>query len=359
MLCRQRLVRASCPPVAGWSDIAVRSDTSANSRSACQTRGRADRDQPLPAGRRQHLRRSPRQDDLAAEPGDRRRRRGSRRARKRLVPQGGVVEPGSARRDVPAGLPAVHARTRTGWWWADVDRNEAECRAAHAESSTLLPPPTRRCWMRCGRRCPDPGQLRTRATDRLALGHDASHYFLTPTAVVTPRDAADVGRLFAVSAAQGVPLTFRSGGTSLSGQAGTAGILADTRKHFRGIDILDDGARVRVGPGRHRASGERPAGPVRPQARARPGQRDRLHARRCRGQQLQRDGLRHDAEHLPDAGVAGAGAAQRHRHRHRGGRRRREAAGRPNPRSTRGWPGCGTGSAATPSRCGSSRPSSR
>ena len=64
-----------------------------------------------------------------------------------------------------------------------------------------------------------------------------------------PHDAADVGRLFAVSAAQGVPLTFRSGGTSLSGQAGTDGILADTRKHFRGIDILDGGARVRVGPG--------------------------------------------------------------------------------------------------------------
>ncbi|WP_395728134.1 FAD-binding and (Fe-S)-binding domain-containing protein [Nakamurella sp.] len=96
---------------------------------------------------------------------------------------------------------------------------------------------------------PGPGQLRTRALDRLALGHDASHYFLTPTAVVTPRDAADVGRLFRVSAAQGVPLTFRSGGTSLSGQAGTAGILADTRKYFRDIEILDDGARIRVGPG--------------------------------------------------------------------------------------------------------------
>ncbi len=96
---------------------------------------------------------------------------------------------------------------------------------------------------------PGPGQLRTRALDRLALGHDASHYFLTPTAVVTPRDAADVGRLLQVSAARGVPLTFRSGGTSLSGQAGTDGILVDTRKHFRDIEILDDGARVRVGPG--------------------------------------------------------------------------------------------------------------
>ena len=64
-----------------------------------------------------------------------------------------------------------------------------------------------------------------------------------------PRDAAEVGRLFAAAKRAGVPLTFRSGGTSLSGQAVTGGILADTRRHFRRIEVLDDGARVRVGPG--------------------------------------------------------------------------------------------------------------
>ena len=94
-----------------------------------------------------------------------------------------------------------------------------------------------------------PGQVRSRATDRLALGHDASHFALTPSAVATPRSADEVGRLFAVSAAQRVPLTFRSGGTSLSGQAVTDGILVDTRRHFRDIEIMDGGARVRVGPG--------------------------------------------------------------------------------------------------------------
>ncbi|MEO5833899.1 MAG: FAD-binding and (Fe-S)-binding domain-containing protein [Nakamurella sp.] len=91
--------------------------------------------------------------------------------------------------------------------------------------------------------------VRSRASDRLGMAHDASHFLLTPTAVATPADADAVGRLFAVSAAHSVPLTFRSGGTSLSGQAVTDGILADTRRHFRGIEILDDGARVRVGPG--------------------------------------------------------------------------------------------------------------
>ena len=88
-----------------------------------------------------------------------------------------------------------------------------------------------------------------RATDRLAAAHDASHYQLTPQAVVAPRDAAEVGAALAAAGAANVPVTFRSGGTSLSGQAGSDGLLLDTRRHFRGIAVLDDGGRVRSGPG--------------------------------------------------------------------------------------------------------------
>lgn len=128
-------------------------------------------------------------------------------------------------------------------------KQSREARGGGDGTSTLLPPVDQGLLDALQHALPGPGQLRTRALDRLALGHDASHYFLAPTAVVTPHDAADVGRLLRVSAAQGVPLTFRSGGTSLSGQAGTAGILVDTRKYFRDIEILDDGARIRVGPG--------------------------------------------------------------------------------------------------------------
>ncbi|HNV43105.1 MAG TPA: FAD-binding oxidoreductase, partial [Ornithinibacter sp.] len=86
-------------------------------------------------------------------------------------------------------------------------------------------------------------------SDRLKMMHDASHYALLPQAVAVPVDGSEVGALFAVSAANGIPMTFRSGGTSLSGQAGTDGILVDTRRHFRSIDVLDDGLRVRAGPG--------------------------------------------------------------------------------------------------------------
>ncbi len=89
----------------------------------------------------------------------------------------------------------------------------------------------------------------TSAFDRVIAAVDASHYLLTPRAVVTPQDAAEVAALFAYATAAGEPLTFRSGGTSLSGQASTGNILVDTRRNFRSITVLDDGLAVRVQPG--------------------------------------------------------------------------------------------------------------
>ena len=95
----------------------------------------------------------------------------------------------------------------------------------------------------------DASQVKTRPIDRHANAHDASHFLLIPQAVVVAADAHEVGRLLAASAAQGAPLTFRSGGTSLSGQALTDGVLVDVRRNFTKIEVLDAGARVRVQPG--------------------------------------------------------------------------------------------------------------
>jgi D-lactate dehydrogenase len=92
-------------------------------------------------------------------------------------------------------------------------------------------------------------EVGVRATDRLAAAHDASHYLLTPRAVVRPDSVDQVTATLAVARRHGVPVTFRSGGTSLSGQAGTEGVLVDTRRHFRRIEVLDGGGRVRVQPG--------------------------------------------------------------------------------------------------------------
>ncbi|WZH38860.1 MAG: FAD-binding and (Fe-S)-binding domain-containing protein [Microbacterium enclense] len=92
-------------------------------------------------------------------------------------------------------------------------------------------------------------RIRTRAIDRVAYANDASHYLLTPDAVVVAADAAEVGAILRGATASGTPVTFRSGGTSLSGQSSGAGLLVDVRQGFGRIDVLDGGRRVRSQPG--------------------------------------------------------------------------------------------------------------
>lgn len=89
----------------------------------------------------------------------------------------------------------------------------------------------------------------SRAITRLARAHDASHFLLTPTEVVTPETVEQVAELFAEAAHTRHPLTFRSGGTSLCGQSVSEATLVDTRRHFRDIEVLDGGRRVRAGAG--------------------------------------------------------------------------------------------------------------
>lgn len=84
--------------------------------------------------------------------------------------------------------------------------------------------------------------------ERLVRAHDASHYLVVPAATAVAADVDAVARLLR-DARPERPVTFRSGGTSLSGQAQGRGLLVDTRQGFRRIDVLDDGRRVRVQPG--------------------------------------------------------------------------------------------------------------
>jgi D-lactate dehydrogenase len=89
----------------------------------------------------------------------------------------------------------------------------------------------------------------TSAFDRVIAAVDASHYLLTPRAVVTPERIGELAAVFAYATTSGQSITFRSGGTSLSGQASTGEILADTRRHFRSIAVAVAGRIARVGPG--------------------------------------------------------------------------------------------------------------
>lgn len=99
------------------------------------------------------------------------------------------------------------------------------------------------------RKCFTDDKLKLTLTDRYAMAGDAGFYYLLPQAIVVPQEEDDIRQLFRFSHQHNIPLTFRTGGTSLSGQSITDGILVDLSKHWRNTTPLDNGARIRVQPG--------------------------------------------------------------------------------------------------------------
>jgi D-lactate dehydrogenase len=95
----------------------------------------------------------------------------------------------------------------------------------------------------------EPKRVLTRPIDRIAYAADASFYRLIPRAVVQSRTLEEIQSLFGFSHEHRVPLTFRAGGTSLSGQAITDGILVEVARHWRQVKVEEGGKRVRVQPG--------------------------------------------------------------------------------------------------------------
>ena len=91
--------------------------------------------------------------------------------------------------------------------------------------------------------------MANRTIDRYAMANDASHYLLIPKEVAAPKNLSEISALLRKQFKSGQPLTFRSGGTSLSGQGVTQELLVDTRSGFREVEILDGGKRIRVQPG--------------------------------------------------------------------------------------------------------------
>jgi D-lactate dehydrogenase len=115
---------------------------------------------------------------------------------------------------------------------SDLDALPAPYRALHADLAASFPD---------DRLVVDPLRL-------LALGTDASFYRLIPKVAVKVRDAGEVGRVLAAAGSRGLPVTFRAAGTSLSGQAVTDSVLV-MLSGFGERQVLDGGARVRLGPG--------------------------------------------------------------------------------------------------------------
>ncbi|MEO7529895.1 MAG: FAD-binding and (Fe-S)-binding domain-containing protein, partial [Sediminibacterium sp.] len=92
------------------------------------------------------------------------------------------------------------------------------------------------------------GKLKLSLTDRYAFAGDAGFYYLLPKAIVQPDSEEDIQQLFLFAKEHKVPLTFRTGGTSLSGQSITDGVLVDLSKHWKTTLPINDGKQVRVQP---------------------------------------------------------------------------------------------------------------
>ncbi|MFC5862441.1 FAD-binding and (Fe-S)-binding domain-containing protein [Acidicapsa dinghuensis] len=95
----------------------------------------------------------------------------------------------------------------------------------------------------------DPTRILIRHIDRIAFASDASFYRLIPRAVVQPQATEEIKHLFRFSHQHQIPLCFRAGGTSLSGQAITDGILVDIGRYWRSIRVEENGKTIRLQPG--------------------------------------------------------------------------------------------------------------
>jgi D-lactate dehydrogenase len=93
------------------------------------------------------------------------------------------------------------------------------------------------------------GRIRDRYIDLVSFAADAGFYYLLPKAVVQPVSEEEVISLFRFSHQYRVPLVFRTGGTSLSGQSITDGILVDLSQFWNRIIVEEEGDLVRVQPG--------------------------------------------------------------------------------------------------------------
>jgi D-lactate dehydrogenase len=94
-----------------------------------------------------------------------------------------------------------------------------------------------------------PEKLKLSLIDRYAFAGDAGFYYLLPRAIVQPTTIDEIKWLFIFAHQYSVPLTFRTAGTSLSGQSITDGVLVDLARGWKKADPLSSGARVRVEPG--------------------------------------------------------------------------------------------------------------
>ena len=92
------------------------------------------------------------------------------------------------------------------------------------------------------------GRIHTDPLMTYAWSGDASSYRLIPAVVVFINSEDEVRAVMAAARAEGLSITFRAAGTSLSGQAVTDGVLAVLGDGWRKLDIHPGAEQITLGP---------------------------------------------------------------------------------------------------------------
>lgn len=92
-------------------------------------------------------------------------------------------------------------------------------------------------------------RILSRYIDRVAYSSDAGFYSLLPAVIVRPDSDFEIKHILSVAHSFDISVTFRTGGTSLSGQSVTDGILVDLTQFWKNMEISDNGNLVRLQPG--------------------------------------------------------------------------------------------------------------
>ncbi|MFI1280011.1 FAD-binding and (Fe-S)-binding domain-containing protein [Streptomyces sp. NPDC020858] len=88
-----------------------------------------------------------------------------------------------------------------------------------------------------------------KVSDLVRYASDASPYRFVPQVVVIAEDIDDVSTVLSYARGRQREVVFRAAGTSLNGQAQGEDVLVDVRRHWAGIEVLEEGRRARIRPG--------------------------------------------------------------------------------------------------------------
>ncbi|MDJ0381118.1 FAD-binding and (Fe-S)-binding domain-containing protein [Streptomyces sp. G-G2] len=86
-------------------------------------------------------------------------------------------------------------------------------------------------------------------SDLVRYASDASPYRFVPQVVVMAEDIDDISAVLSYAHGRQREVVFRAAGTSLNGQSQGEDILVDVRRHWAGIEVLEEGLRARIRPG--------------------------------------------------------------------------------------------------------------